>query len=141
MKKYMLLLPLSFVLVLALVSVSFAGLINYDRVQRRKTGESPARPSAPSSPARPAAPAVDTRPMWMRQAQPATTPTEKKYDTNRDGLLQTAEVKIFLRDVIQVVDSKGGYNVDSNLLREYDKNRDGLISRTEIILVKTDANK
>lgn len=141
MRKKMLLLPLSAVLALALTSVSFAGLINYDRVQRRKTGAAPARPTTPSSPARPAAPAVDTRPMWMRQAQPATTATERKYDTNRDGILQTAEVKIFLRDVIQVVDSKGGYTVDSNLLREYDKNRDGLISRTEIIDVKADANK
>ncbi len=133
----MLLLPLSFALVLALVSVSFAGLVNYDRIKRRSGGAA-AKPATPASPAKPA---VDTRPMWMRQAQPATTASEKKYDTNRDGILQTAEVKIFLRDVIQVVDTKGGYTVDSNLLKEYDKNRDGLISRTEIIDVKTDASK
>ena len=101
----------------------------------------PAAPARPPAPAAPAAPAVDTRPMWMRQAQSAATATEKRYDLNRDGVLQTAEAKIFLRDVIQVVDSKGGYTVDSDLLREYDKNRDGLISRTEIIDVKADVNK
>ena len=137
MRKYTLLLPLSVVLVLTLVSISFAGLINYDRLKRRSGGAA----ARPATPAKPAAAAVDTRAMWMRQAQPATTPTEKKYDTNRDGILQTAEVKIFLRDIIQIVDAKGGYTVDSNLLKEYDKNRDGLISRTEIIDVKADANK
>ena len=126
-----------------MISDAMAGLINYNRAQKRKTGggaAAPARPAA-AAPAPAPKPAQDTRPMWMRQVQNASTATEKKYDVNRDGLLQTAEVKIYLRDVAQVVEAKGGYTVDSEVLRDYDKNRDGVITRYELADIRTDSSR
>ena len=53
------------------------------------------------------------------------------YDSNRDGKLQTAEVKIMLRDFIDVVYEKNGAMYKSPILKEYDKNKDGLINKYE----------
>ena len=102
---------------------SFAGLINYERLRRFKE--------------RQAAGETDLKfkdvavPSWMDYEPRAKTEQEKKYDINRDGILQIAETKIFLRDVLVVISQKGGFTLDSDILKEYDKNKDSFISRTE----------
>jgi hypothetical protein len=136
MKKFILSLFVLTAFVLISVHQAQAGLINYNR--RNNTG-------APTGggykkPAATTAKATTTAPMWMRRAPEAKTATEKVYDINRDGLLQPSEVKIYLRSVAEVVDAKGGFTVNSDILKEYDKNHDGLISRIEIQDLKSEAN-
>lgn len=104
-------------------NLSFAGLINYDRLQSRGGGGG----------------AADSGPLWMRQAPVATSLEEKKYDANRDGILQTAEIKIFLRDVVDTVEAKGSFTINSDILKEYDQNRDGVITRFEVSDIRTHA--
>ncbi|MDZ4242371.1 MAG: hypothetical protein U1D99_06055, partial [Candidatus Omnitrophota bacterium] len=95
----------SFLLLVAGISVLFvfsevaqAQLINYNR----RRGAGAARP-APAKPAPAAAASTDEAekpaPFWAQTAPAVTNAVEKKYDVNRDGKLQPAEVKIYLRDV------------------------------------------
>ena len=74
----------------------------------------------------------------MRTAPQVKTDNERTYDVNRDGKLQPAEVKIYLRGIIEIVEKKGGFTVNSDILKEYDKNKDGLISRIEVQDLKRD---
>ena len=97
---------------------SFAGLINYERLRRFKE-----RQDAGEKDLRFKDVAV---PDWVDNLPRAKTEQEKRYDINKDGILQIAETKIFLRDVLNVVDQKGGYTLDSDILKEYDKNRDSI---------------
>ena len=110
------------------VSTALAGLVNY----QRRNGVASKAAASKGDPA----PIVAK---WMSVLPLAQSATEKKYDVNVDGKLQTAEVKIFLRDVINVVDAKGGYAVDSDILKEYDKNKDGVINRYEVAIIKEHA--
>ena len=124
--------------VFMLISNAQAGLINY----KRREGATPAPAGGgykkPAPAAKAAAAAAPAAPMWMQNAPEVKTAAERVYDINRDGKLQPAEVKIFLRSVAEVVDAKGGFTVNSDILKEYDKNHDGLISRTEIVDLKRD---
>ena len=47
--------------------------------------------------------------------------------------------KKFLRDVLAVTQSKGGYTVNSDLLKKYDVNGDGVITRYELAGLQTDS--
>lgn len=111
------------------VSSAQAGLINYDR-RNRMLKESTGNPVAPE----------ESLPLWMQKLPPVNNRTERRYDINRDGYLQTAEVKIMLRDVIETVEEKGGAEVISDILKEYDKNRDGVINRYELAEIKRDVS-
>lgn len=84
---------------------------------------------------------IEKLPAWMIELPLAKSKTEKKYDVNRDGRLQKYETKIYLRDVLDTVDEKGGYTLDSDVLKEYDKNKDGFISRLEAIEIKNQVRK
>jgi hypothetical protein len=108
-----------------------AGLINY---QRRNKGGAPVRAGA-----RAAVPAAPVGPAWIATPPAVKNSVEKAYDVNRDGKLQPAEVKIYLRGVIETIESKGGFTINSDILKEYDKNKDGLISRSELPDLKRDA--
>lgn len=119
-----------------LIESAWAGLINYDR--RNRQGPPPKAATGTSKPA-PASAAEVKLPAWMKTPPKVNTKTEALYDTNRDGKLQTAEVKILLRDVVSTVEAKGGYPVDADVLKEYDKNRDAVINRYELIEIKKDA--
>ena len=77
-------------------------------------------------------------PGWMKSMPRVKEREERRYDLNRDGYLQTAEVKIFLRDIIEEVNDKGSYTIDSKFLSEYDQNRDGVITRYEIADIQND---
>ncbi len=73
----------------------------------------------------------ESYPQWVITEPTVKDPVERLYDINRDSKLQTAEVKTFLRDVLEEIESKNGYLVDSDILKEYDKNKDGIISKYE----------
>jgi len=123
-----------FVISVTFVNLTYGGLVDY---KRRKTGTGGA--AAPTAPRATTPPAPDSTPFWAKQSPRAEAAIEKKYDTNRDGLLQTAEVKIFLRDIIDIVTQKGGYTVDSAILKAYDKNKDGVINSYELTEIKNHA--
>lgn len=111
-----------------------AGLIDYERINRIKYG----RPEgAQSSTAKGGSPnESDDFPQWLKVEPKVTNDIERQYDVNDDGKLQSAEMKVFLREVLDQIDKKGGYTVNSDALKEYDKNKDGLISRLEADAIK-----
>jgi len=119
MKKTIFIIAVSSFVIFFISDYCFAGLIDYKRRLQQKTGD------APTTAAQPALPAWYTSPPLTKNK------IEQKYDTNRDGKLQTAETTIFLRDVLDIIAEKGGYTIDSDILKPYDKNKDGVISRKE----------
>ena len=113
----------------AVTSLCFAGLIDYDRLRRIQERR---RLSAIASQEQVQKKAEDdTVPEWMIEEPKVTNKIEDAYDVNRDGKLQSAEVKILLRDVLDQVKEKGGFTLNMGVLKEYDKNKDGFISRLE----------
>jgi len=121
-KKFLIAIFLSTLLSLSLyINSLFAGLIDYERLNRIKASRENAET------------VLDNKelPQWMKVEPKAKTKIEKMYDVNRDGKLQTAEVKVYLREVLNQIDDKGGYTIDSDILKEYDQNKDGVISRYE----------
>lgn len=116
------------IFLLAILNNSWAGLI--DPNKPRKTNASIYKK-------KPAGQALEKReaekplPSWLKSEPKVTTDAEKTYDINRDGKMQSSEVKIFLRDVVDEAQEKGGYRFDSPVLKEYDKNGDSVISRYE----------
>ena len=130
MRKFLVLFLAQSFVITCVVGNSFAGLIDYNRLQ--KQGKAlPTGGRAKAKAAAPTAPTQDTRPGWMKTEPKVTSKVEQPYDSNNDGKLQTAEVKIFLRDVLDQINEKGGYTINSDILKEYDKNKDGVISRYE----------
>ena len=118
--------------------LSFSQLINH---QRRAAGGY----KAPSPAAAEPAPAAET-PTTNENTTAAATPTpdfkvtnqvEELYDINKDGNLQSDEVKSFLKDVSAAVEKKGNFTVSSEVLKPYDKNNDGMISRNELSDIET----
>lgn len=107
-----------------------AQMINYNRGKGQTTTS--ARPAARAR-------ASQTNvPQWARVAPEVKTWGERRYDRNRDGRLEQAEVKAFLRNVVNEVARRGAYQIDTDFLREYDKNNDGYISRYEAQAVERD---
>ena len=113
------------------ITPSHAQLINHKRRAEQAAGGAATKPGAKDA-------AVPAAPSWMQNAPRVTSKDEEKYDINRDGILQSAEVKILLRDIIQTVDAKGGMTITSGVAKLYDKNSDGLINRYEVADIKTD---
>jgi hypothetical protein len=115
MRKNLFIVSLAALFLLGAFQPVFAGLIDYDRRNRRS------------------ATAGEDAPEWWKTEPDVKNKLERRYDTNRDGKLQTAEVKILLRDVVDEIETKGRYSVYStDVLREYDKNRDRVIDKTEV---------
>ncbi|MFA5088226.1 MAG: hypothetical protein WC552_04250 [Candidatus Omnitrophota bacterium] len=120
-------------IVFVMQGTCLAGLINYQR--RLKKAQAAAGGAKGSA-------SEERIAKWMVELPRVSSAVNRdlrKYDVNRDGVLQTAEIKIYLRDVIDGVVSKGGYTVDSEVLREYDKNKDGVINSYEVAEVRKDA--
>lgn len=133
MKRFILSLSVCAACLLMSIFDAQAGLINYGR-RNNPGAPAPARGGAQAKAVAPAA-----VPAWMKTPPGVKNAAEKVYDVNRDGKLQPAEVKIYLRSVIETIESKGGFTINSDVLREYDKNRDGVISRYELPDLKRDA--
>lgn len=117
------------------VSLAQAGLINHERRNRNAGGAAANTGTGKPAPAPKAAVAM---PSWKTIPPVAASKVEQRYDTNRDGKLQTAEMKILLRDVVDNVQAKGSYTVNAAAVKIYDKNSDGIISRNEIDDIKRD---
>lgn len=130
MRKYMLILA---VLILVFsICECYAGLIDYERLKRiraRKAG-------LPVPQETPAEKGDELVPKWLIEEPKVTSKIDRDYDINRDGRLQSAEVKTFLRDVLEEIEKKGGYTINSDILKEYDKNKDGVVSKNEVKLLK-----
>ena len=109
---------------------SFAGLINYERLRRFKEKQAAGEKDLKM--------ADMVVPAWVDNEPEAKSEKEKHYDINKDGYLQIPEVKIFLRAVTAEAKEKGGYMVDSDILKEYDKNKDSYISKTEALEMAED---
>ena len=77
---------------------------------------------------------------WAATPPEVVGKLEAKYDINVDGILQTSEVKVFLRRVsAQIKKDNINFNIeDSKLLKAYDKNKDGIISKLELDEIKKD---
>jgi len=103
------------------LTYSFAGLIDYERLRRLREKGQTLTPQQEK----------EMYPSWVVGEPRVKDVAERRYDINRDGLLQSAETKTFLRDVLDEVESKNGYLVNSDILKEYDKNKDGIINRFE----------
>ena len=116
--------------------VSYAQLVNYDRLRRRIK----LKGGAPLGEVKTDEEQEDAViPKWVETWPWVTTRLERKYDINRDGKLQTAEVKIYLRDTVATIEKKGGIIINSDILLEYDINEDGVVSLKEIARLKKDA--
>lgn len=79
-------------------------------------------------------------PKWARDLVEPQNDEERRYDINEDGLLQTAEVKVYLRAIIRRVAERAYVNATTDILREYDKNKDGVINSYEVDLIKEHVN-
>lgn len=121
MNKIILTITIGVVIIFLILGHCHAGLIDYRRLQQNAEQQQAEDPDAPQP----------TIPSWVTTTPMVKSKTEQKYDTNRDGKLQTAETTIFLRDVLDIIDDKGGYPIDSDILKPYDKNKDGIINRFE----------
>lgn len=70
-------------------------------------------------------------PQWKQNLPKVVTREEKRYDVNHDGYLQSAEVRVFLRDVAEEAQASGAVKIDSDILKEYDSNMNGEIDPQE----------
>jgi hypothetical protein len=134
------LLSLILLILLVAVPIAEAQLINYQRRNEQLQDARQSRQSTTTttqSSEKSVKPAKQL-PMWMRVIPPAKTKEEVRYDVNRDGQLQSAEVKILLRDTVNMVESKGAVKIESEVLKEYDEDKDGLIERREVDRIKSD---
>ena len=125
------------------ISLAQAQLINYDR-RNRRPGAAPAatrRPAVRAKTVKPPSVALGTgtsAPGWKDIAPSAKSRLERQYDFNRDGKLQSSEVKQYLRYVIRQIERRGTYKYKSDFLTVYDKNGDGAISKAELTNLRED---
>ncbi len=80
----------------------------------------------------------ETAPKWAKELPKVVNSSERRYDINRDGLLQSAEVKVMLRDVIETVEERGSVIVYSDILKDYDANKDRYITPAELDKIRED---
>jgi hypothetical protein len=64
-------------------------------------------------------------------------PVERKYDVNRDGILNATETKDLLTDKYAHILAQGWVKVDFALESAYDTNRDGVIDSSEAVALKS----
>lgn len=75
--------------------------------------------------------AKERRLCWRHAKNKVNTRTERRYDVNGNGWLETEEVKTMLRERHKQVKRKGKVKVDSTVEEEYDSNNDGVIDEDE----------
>ena len=126
--------------ILAIVSVaqvSDAQLINQARRAKRLGSTTNANPPADKASSANAQ-AEKPLPFWVETPPKVTMKDEEKYDLNKDGILQTSEAKILLREALAVIRDKGGITVNSGILKKYDKNRDNIVNKYESADIEAD---
>jgi hypothetical protein len=142
MRIFKQLFTLTLLMLWANVQTAEAQLINYKRrgQQPQNVQEDQKRKPSVSPSANKSAASEKQLPAWMKILPPAKSKEEVRYDVNRDGQLQSAEVKILLRDIVDMVEKKGGVKIESEVLKEYDQDKNGLIDRKEIEHIRNDVN-
>lgn len=126
MRLKLLLFLASAALSLLVINTIQAQLVNHDRRVKRQAAKSDEPPAVPL-------------PFWKQTLPAVTGKREVYYDINRDGILQTSETKIYLRDIVPVIKEKGGVQVfDSGILKAYDKNKDGVVNKYELQAIEKD---
>ena len=85
--------------------------------------------------------ASSAMPAWMKTPPRVKTLDEKKFDANKDGILQATETSMMLKDAISMINSKGSVSASSDILKPYDSNGDGTISRYEALSISADLGK
>ncbi len=122
-----------FAVILLWLSSGFllAQLIDYSRLEQIRRQRHQAQEEAERTGRRPQGKEESEYPEWLIIPPRVKNSTERRYDVNRDGRLQSAEVKVYLRNVLDQINRNGGMLIDSDVLSEYDKNRDGIIDREE----------
>jgi len=120
------------VLVTILLSAFGAGTVQAQMINYERRNKNLGKATAPAPAAKPYTPPAAMSPM-------VNNSTERRYDANRDGRLQTSEMKRFLADVLLQVQRSGRYVIDSDLLKKYDANGDGIIGRYELNSLREDS--
>ena len=75
---------------------------------------------------------------WRHARSRVNTNLEKKYDANKDGWLESAEVREMLNAKQALIKSKGKAKVDSTIEEEYDINKDGTLDKKEAKVLRKD---
>lgn len=130
---------LMFLAVLAVViflsTESFAQMINYDRLKKRAGGATPPSQAGTSQATQTKAIEQAPLPKWLATPPVVNNKFEAEYDVNRDKKLQSSEVKMMLRDILDELKDKGDLiPINTDILKEYDKNKDGALSDNEAML-------
>jgi len=114
---------------LTLIPIAHAGMINYERRNRKLEQNQ--------------TPAVSLEQQWRNQIKQALSsePTaksreEREFDFNRDGSLQREELIAFLNELIGNVEDNGSYYVRTELVKIFDKNKDDRITAEEADVIK-----
>ncbi len=137
MRRISIMTVICFFLASLVIQQCWAGLIDHERLNRRRgLPLSNEKAQAAKAKAAEVPEAKMELPKWITEPPVVKGSTDRKYDVNNDGKLQKSEVTILLRDVLDIVEEKGGYQVDSDMLKEYDKNRDGLLTKVEAIQIR-----
>ena len=132
MLKKFFIVAVSVLLVVSFCSQAFAGLIDWERRNRYlQSQEAKSDGTVKMTEA--------DIPQWMTKEPRVTTEEERRYDVNRDGYLQPAESKVYLRRVVTTVEKRGKVVFESEILKEYDQNGDGVITKTEASNIRRDA--
>ena len=135
MKRNILILWFAGFLILLFSSQCVAGLVDWDRrnryLQQQQQADQEAGKKVNVSP---------ELPLWMQVEPKVATEEEKKYDVNKDGVLEPVEMKVYLRRIYEEVQNGSGKSVStSEAMREYDQNKDGVITKFEAEKIKKDA--
>ncbi len=125
MKKIGQVFSLVFVGTVLISSISQAGLIDYNR-RNKRLGIVSQKPAVVEKKVE------EIKKLKLPLRHEVSTRIDKIYDIDGDGYLQKEEMVEFLTDVISSVKRRGRYSVSSNLLKPFDKNKDGRITRSEL---------
>lgn len=103
----------------------FAGLIDYEKRNQDPPKRSPTDTQIQKNQSK-----------STQQAIRVTNRSERMYDKNKDGWLQSDELAEYLTDVINTVQRKGDFQVNSDFLGQFDKDEDGHIGYYETINIR-----
>lgn len=132
MRKRILMSVFSLMVLAVFIQTAQAQMINYKR-RNRTTGGAPAVSASGA--------AAETAAAWKTKLNKVRYRAELKFDADRDGYLNRAEVTAFLRDVIAEVQDNGTMRINSAILQEYDKNGDNRIDRYEVRDIMRDISR
>jgi hypothetical protein len=138
-KKILFLVAVSFFLSLTARS-SFAQLVDWERYNKYQKQREAAQDESmqQNRDARMVKPSSQVLPNWKIKDIRVISDEDRRYDVNRDGFLQLAESKVYLKRVVTEVQRKRRVAYRSDLLKEYDTNKDGFISQEEVSKISAD---